>query len=130
MTRDSRLAATGNQIRRGEIRLVRLRRTSERASWARLAIFAGGLTVSAAAYFLAGALAFAVGVAVTVVAFGIAVYFHRQVDAGAAAHDAWLRVKMAQVARMRRDWPAIPAQDGQGPRFDHPFEADLDLYGE
>ncbi len=128
-TRDARLRAIENQANRLRSRQARLRRTSDRISWLRLAIFFGGLVASAAAYQVAGARAFAAGLLATALVFGIVVYFHRRIHAAIAADAVWLDVKTAQVARAQRDWSTIPAQDGSGPDYSHPFEADLDLYG-
>jgi len=110
--------------------MVYLRRISYRYSWIRLVLFLAGLVTSGAAFYLIGIGLVLVSLSVFVFLFGIAVYYHRQINAGIDRHQVWLQIKLAHIARMGLDWEHIPTAFGYRPQHEHPFEADLDMVGE
>jgi len=130
MTKSSRQHALQHQINRLDCRLARLQSESNRWSWIRLAAVFGGGLASAALFFVAGGVLFWAMLIVTLLAFGGAVFAHRQINAAIDRHQIWRRIKQAQLARMTLDWAAIPGRARFAPRAEHPFEADLDLAGE
>ncbi len=116
-------------IGRFQKRLEQLQRLSYRWSWIRLAVFAAGLLASGLAWRFFGLWALGIGLVLTGVLFGAAVYYHRQVEKGITRHQVWLDIKASQVARMNLDWDNIPLLTRHYPGADHPFERDLDLVG-
>jgi hypothetical protein len=129
VTKQNRLRALHNQVRRLQRGLERLERTSYRYSWARIAIFVVGSLVAGAAFYWVGLWLCGLGVALAGLLFGVAVHYHRQVDRSIARYRVWLQVKSAQIARAQLDWEHIPTTFGYQPQRDHPFETDLDLVG-
>ena len=118
------------QIERLNRRLAELEQTSGRYSWARLVIFLLGASAVFTAYFLWGTWPFVVALVLAIAAFVLAVRLHRGLEHSIRRHVAWRDFKQAQVARATHDWANIPPSVTGAPRFDHPFEADLDLVGE
>lgn len=124
-----RLGVLENQVRRLKVRIEELNRLSDRYAWGRLAIFIGGVVLAIAGfYFVNGWLGWPLLV-LTLVVFNIAAYYHRRVSRSIARHQIWLKLKTAQIARMRLDWSRIPVTAPVVPIPDHPFEIDLDLTG-
>jgi hypothetical protein len=130
MTRETRLRALENQVRRLQQRLARLRGRSQRYSWLRLAVFVGGLLLSGLGLVLAGGWAFGLCLLATGALFGASVYGHQRIETSIRRHQALLQIQSAQVARARLDWERIPAPFPHRRRPEHPFEADLDLVGQ
>jgi hypothetical protein len=129
VTKETRLDALNDQIRHLQRRMERLNRISYRYSWIRAAAVLAGLLAAGLAFYFVGAWLFAIGLVATGLAFGIAVYYHHQVDGSLARHQIWYQNKAAQIARARLDWEQIPATFSHRPRPEHPFESDLDLVG-
>lgn len=125
-----RLQALQRQIVRLQSRLSLLRQRSHRYAWLRLGLFGGGLLASGLLFYFLGGWFFGLGLLVTLLCFGLAVYYHRQIDWSIARHEGWLSLKATQIARMQLDWERLPLESWRRPRYDHPFEADLDLIGE
>lgn len=118
------------QMRRLERRLASLEPRSNRYSWARVALFFGGLALSVVLlvvvnWWLAVAL-----FVLTMLAFSIVAHFHGRIERSIARHTLWLGIKYAHVARMKLDWEHIPVVYTEGPQDNHPFEVDLDITGE
>lgn len=130
MTKKTRLRALNNQVNRLQQRLERLHRTSYRYSWIRIVIFIVGLLAAGVAFYFVGAWLLWICVVAVGTLFGLAVYYHRQVDGSIIRHQVWLQIKSAQIARARLDWERIPATFRHWPQHDHPFETDLDLVGQ
>jgi hypothetical protein len=129
MTKTRRLHVLQNQVKRLQRILGRLRRTSTTYSWARLAVFIGGLVVSGSAFYFFGPWFLLISLVVWLVPFGILVTFHRQVEGSIVRHELWREIKAAQIARMQLDWERVPTTFGHRPEAEHPFEVDLDLVG-
>jgi ABC-type multidrug transport system fused ATPase/permease subunit len=126
--RQERLDLLERQMDRLSRRIDRLDRRSNRLSWTRVAIFFGGLALSVLAFFVNGWLSAALAV-VTLLAFGIAAYYHGKIDRGLARHSVLLHIRRTQIASMRLDWEHIPDLYQPKPRAEHPFEVDLDITG-
>ncbi len=124
-----RIALLERQIARVQRRRALLDRRSNRYSWVRVAIFFGGLLISAAAGFLAAWWIGVILVCVTLLAFAIVAHFHGKIERSLNRHTLWLHIKATHVARMRLDWQRIPAAPAFEPQGNHPFEIDLDITG-
>ena len=130
MTKTTRLRVFQQQIQRLERRLVDLTAVSNRLSWLRAMVFFTGLIASGLVFFFYGPWLFAVSLIASTVLFSLAVYAHQRIELAVARHRGWREIKLTQIARMQLDWAHIPLLSRQQPRFEHPFEADLDLIGE
>lgn len=130
MTKETRLHALQNQINRLQHRLKDLSYRSNHASWLRLVIFFGGVLLSGLAYFLIGVWLGAMSFAATILLFGLVVYYHRRLEQTIIRYETWIQIKSTQIARMRLDWANLPPFGPPQPRYEHPFEADLDLVGD
>jgi ABC-type multidrug transport system fused ATPase/permease subunit len=127
---DNRLRVLRNQVLRLQRRLEQLRRTSYRYSWMRLIAFIAGALASAIVFFFFGPWFGLITAILALLVFAIAVYYHRLIEDSITRHRVWLGIKSAHIARMCLDWEHIPSVLGYRPRYDHPFEADLDLVGD
>jgi hypothetical protein len=110
--------------------LTGLRQRSHHYTWLRLVLFGGGLLGSGLLFYFFGGWLFGLGTIITLLPFGIAVYYHRQLDRSIARHEGWRQLKSSQIARMQLDWERLPLETWRRPNYEHPFEADLDLVGE
>ncbi|RIK42303.1 MAG: hypothetical protein DCC55_09320 [Chloroflexi bacterium] len=130
MTRTVRLRL----LERHEARLRRVleqrQKTSNRYTWARLVIFFGGLAASLTLFFTAGSWLFWSALAAAVLLFGLVVALHQRVEASAQRFTQLHQFTHDQLARARVDWAELPAARANDPRYEHPFEADLDLVGD
>jgi len=59
-----------------------------------------------------------------------AVVWHNRVIRGKKRHIQYQQIKRQHLARLTRDWQNIPQILHSGPDSLHPFESDLDLFGE
>ncbi len=110
-------------------RIDRLQPQSNRYSWLRVLIFTLGLALSALMLFTLGGWFFGAGLLLTFLLFGVVVYLHNQVETALQETATFQAIKRTQLARIHLDWGAIPAARQTQPRYEHPFEADLDLVG-
>lgn len=117
------------QMARVEGRLVEMRRQGERLTAVRLTLFFLGGAGSAAVLLTLGATVWAVTLPLFFVPFIVAVVAHRRLEASLWQHEAWLRLKQQQVARLQLDWSALPVPLVADPPADHPFAHDFDLIG-
>lgn len=124
-----RIAFLQRNLDRLQQHLDRLQPRSNRYSWLRVLTFVGGLALSALLLFVAGAWFFWSGVVVTLLLFGTIVYVHNQVETALQAALTLQQIKRTQLARIGLDWAKLPPARQTAPRYDHPFEADLDLVG-
>jgi hypothetical protein len=129
MTKERRLHAMQNQIRRLEEQTRGLQVLADRYAWLRLALAAVGLAASITALLTAGTWLFVAFLAVALPAFGLAVWQHRRVEDSITRRRLLRQLYEEQVARSSLDWESMPATFPQPLRPEHPFEADLDLTG-
>ena len=114
------------QIARLQMRLFDLEMRSGRYSWLRLAVFFGGVGLSAVFFFLGYLPVFGVALVLTLILFAIVAYWHRQIDGAFHRHLLWLEIKRTQVARANLDWTNLPSPEVSSGR---PMELDLDITG-
>jgi hypothetical protein len=126
----ARIDALERQIERIDRRLERLQAANTRFSWARLLSFLIGFGGAVAVYFFWGAWPFAAAAVGALALFMGVVIFHRRLEKAMLALTTWRQFKQEQVARARLDWSRMPPATIREPRYDHPFEADLDLVGD
>lgn len=110
-------------------RIDRLQPQSNRYSWLRVLIFGVGVVASALMLYTLGAWFFWGGLVLTLLLFGVVVYFHNQVETALQQLGVLQQIKQTQLARIGLDWAQIPPPRLPLPRYEHPFEADLDLVG-
>lgn len=110
-------------------RLDRLQPQSNRYSWLRVFVFIGGLAASALMLYTLGGWFFGGGLLLTALLFGVIVYRHNQLESALQATTTLQTIKRTQLARIQLDWETIPPARQSQPRYEHPFEADLDLVG-
>ena len=111
-----------------EARADSLRRRGARVSWARLAVFFGGIALSLVAASVDPRLGAGVFLA-SIVIFGIMVGIHRRLEHSRHQMTLMLQIKRDHLARSRIDWEQIPAPLTRTADPNHPFEADLDVIG-
>jgi len=129
VTKQERMELLEGQVRRAQRHIDRLTPRSNSFSWARVAVFFGGLVLSV---ILLIVFAWWVALPVFVLAlviFGILAHFHGQIDRSIARHTRWIYIKSAHIARMKLDWEHIPDAYSPGLQEGHPFEYDLDITG-
>lgn len=113
-----------------ERRLERLSRLDVRFSRGRIGFAVPGILVCLAAFSRADdTLAWWLTVGFTVV-FLVIVRLHGRVLESLRRHRIYLALKHSDLARITRDWAAIPGQTNIAAPEDHPFASDLDLLGE
>lgn len=129
MTKANRLHTFQQQIRFLEERLTRLQQRSQRWTLARLISFLAAVGLSSMAFFFVGQWLF------WICAFGLGALFvvivkiHNRLEQNILSYTIWKRIKSAQVARMCLNWNEIPPAAATHPRYDHHFEADIDIVG-
>ena len=129
-TKAARTGALERQIERIDRRLERLQAVNARFSWARLLTFLIGFGGAVAAYFLWGVWPFVAAAGGALALFMGVVLLHRRLERAMLALTTWRAFKQEQVARAGLDWSRMPPAALREPRYDHPFEADLDLVGD
>jgi hypothetical protein len=129
VSKESRLRALDNQVRRLQRRLDRLDQVSDRYSWLRAILVLIALVATGLTYYFLGVWPAALSAGLGALAFAGAVYAHRRVERAVACHRLWMQNKQAQIARATLDWDRIPVGATYRPRPEHPFESDLDLVG-
>lgn len=129
ITQQERLQAIERQIQRLQQRIEKLDHQSNRYGWTRVGIFFLSLLIGVIVGILAnwwiGILCFLL----PMVIFGIVAYYQRQINRSLVRHQIWLHIKTTEIARMRRDWHAIPDTHTTIQQTDHPFATDLDITG-
>jgi hypothetical protein len=130
VTKEQRLRALENQVRRLQRCVEHYQATSYRYSWLRFVVFFAGLLAAGLTFFFVGAWLSAICLVVGGLFFVLSVYLHGQVNEAIRRCQLWLQVKAAHIARAQLDWERIPARYHHQPEQDHPFEADLDLVGQ
>jgi len=127
MSKERRLLALQNQVKRLQSRIDDLQQLSHRFTWARLIVFAAGVLVSAIIFFLGYAQFFWIPLAIALVIFIVVIRYHRRVEEATNRYQIWLGIKRSQIARMQLDWDHIPPPVHE---TQYSLELDLDLAGE
>ncbi len=119
-----------NQITRLTARIKRLEAAGLRLSNWRLTAFVAGCGASIASYYWLTGWLTGIIIVASIIAFGVAVHFHRRVEKSLNDHLIWQTIRQTHLARMNLDWAAIPESQAE-PVNDpnHPFETDLDITG-
>lgn len=125
-----RLQTLQRQQERVQRRIERLEEISNRYSWARVAIFFGGLALSVLLAFLTIWWAGLLLALLVLLCFSIVAHFQSKIDRSITRHRIWLRIKQTHVARMQLRWEAIPRSETGESSSDHPFAIDLDITGD
>lgn len=129
VTKLQRLRSVQRACARMDARLAQMYRTNARWSWARVISFGVAVAVSAAALFAVGAWLFWLCLLGLGALFIGIVAVHGRFEQSVQRHETWRTLQQWQIARMRLAWDEIPAPFETAPRYDHPFEADVDLVG-
>lgn len=129
VSKEQRLRALQHGVARLDARLSEMYRTNSRWSWARVISFVAAVAVSAAALFTVGAWLFWICLVGLGALFIAIVAVHGRFEQSILRHETWRTLQQQQMARMRLAWREIPAAFEQAPRYEHPFEADVDLVG-
>lgn len=127
MIKERRLRALQRQVERLARQLERLEAANDRASWFRLVIFVAGVALSGVFFFLGYLWLFGLGLLATIVAFGIAVAYHRRIGRTMDRFSITMAIKERQIARMGLDWDRLPPSDA---RPESSLELDFDLVGD
>jgi hypothetical protein len=97
-------------------------------SWTRLGIVVGGVFVAILANFMLGSLAAWIIIGLSLGSFVLAAKKHNQIERSLQNHRIVHTIKKTHLARLRLDWPNIPAQETASDS-NHPFENDINLTG-
>lgn len=127
------LQALERKNERLRLRLAGLEQRGDRLGWLRVGIFFGGIAFSVLAIVLVGWEGwwlFLSCIALTIVTFSVAVFFHRRITRSIARHTILQHITTSQIARIRLDWERIPAAIADQPGAEHPFDLDLDISGD
>ena len=124
-----RLDALRRQIKRLDSRLLRLDRLSRNFSRLRTGLVLAGICCALVAErFFGGSFAWLM-LGLFGAAFVAAAVWHRRVNHSRIRHVVWKRIKSNHVARLTHDWANIPQPPDMAPDPEHPFAADLNLFG-
>ena len=109
--------------------MLRLDRLSRKFSRLRIALVLVGICCALVAErFLGGSFTW-LTLGVFGAAFVVAAVWHRRVYHSVIRHAVWKRIKSNHVARLTRDWANVPQPPDLPPDPEHPFAADLNLFG-
>ncbi len=129
ITQQERLRAIERQLQRLQQRINQLDQRSNRYGWIRVGIFFAALLLGLCVSFLViwwlGIICFLL----VMLVFSIVAYYQQGVDRSLTRHKVWLHLKTTEIARIQRDWNAIPDAYTPEQRVEHPFETDLDITG-
>jgi hypothetical protein len=128
-TRHSLQQALRNQVRRLQTKIDKLQKFSSNLSMVRLGSFVGGLSV----VYLAGRLGpewvFWLTFLAFITGFWKLVSVHNKIDRTEEKFSVWKSIRENHLARLKLDWPNIPAKSATDDYADHPFATDLNLIG-
>jgi hypothetical protein len=127
--KQARLQALQRQSARLARRARLLEARSNRFSWIRLAIFAGGLALSLLLAILVRWWSGLGAALLTLLIFALVVHQHQRIDASLARHRLLQRFLDEQIARIHVDWEQLPPLPESSPDDGHPFDSDLDISG-
>jgi hypothetical protein len=107
-------------------------RRGVRLGWARVGVFVAGFALYVTADVTGGVAGrwWAGGVLAALVIFFLLVVWHRRVRAQERHLAALAQVNRESMARVERDWDALPAALPEDAGPSHPYARDLDLEGE
>ena len=100
-----------------------------RYSWARALVFLLGTLLSIVLFYLGFVWSSALCFLLSMIGFGRLVVLHRRVEESRQRFRFLQMVTVGYMARVQRDWAALPSATQNDPGYEHPFEADLDLVG-
>lgn len=129
-TKTARLNAIRHQIARLDSQIADLQQTSDRFMWARVIVFGVGLVAAFTAYFVVGAWLFWLLLAIFVVLFVAVIHRHRTLERSQRQAALMRDFKQTELARAETAWDGLPPARITVPRYDHPFEGDLDIVGD
>jgi ABC-type multidrug transport system fused ATPase/permease subunit len=129
ITQQERQQAIERQIQRLQRRIDRLDQQSNRYGWIRVGIFFAALLVGLCVGFLVSWWLGVICFLLPMLPFGVVAYHQRRIDRSLVRHQIWSHLKTTELARMRRDWNAIPSTYTPEQQIEHPFETDLDITG-
>lgn len=129
ITQQERLRAIERQLQRLQQRITRLDQRSNRYGWIRVGIFFAALLLGLCVGFLATWWLGSICFLLVMLIFCIVAYYQQGIDRSLTRHKIWLHLKTTEIARIQRDWNAIPDAYTAEQQIDHPFETDLDITG-
>lgn len=129
ITQQARLHAIERQLQRLQKRIAQLDQRSNRYGWIRVGIFFAALLLGLCVGFLVTWWLGSICFLLVMLIFSIVAYYQQGIDRSLTRHKVWLHLKTTEIARIQRDWNAIPDAYTVEQRADHPFEADLDITG-
>ena len=130
LDKHERLGAVSRQIDRLDRQISDLQQISDRFTWARLLVFAIGGLLTVIAFFTVGPYLFWPLLVISSVLFIVVVQRHRSIERSQQRFEQMRAFKQSQLARANVEWNGLPPARLTQPRYDHPFEGDLDLVGE
>lgn len=129
ITQQERRHAIERQLQRLQKRIDQLDQRSNRYGWVRVGIFFTALLLGVCVGFLVAWWLGILGFLLIMLIFGIVAYYQQRIDRSLTRHKVWLHLKTTEIARIQRDWNAIPDAYTVEQQTDHPFETDLDITG-
>lgn len=102
---------------------------SNRYSWLRVFIFFVGLALAVVTFYTTALWISAFVLIVATILFVAVVYLHQRVNSSLRRFQLMQQIKRTHIARIERDWHALPSPLQVDLSYEHPFAADLDLLG-
>ncbi len=127
--RQARQHAIERQTQRVQRRISAVQVLSNRVSWLRAGIFAGGFILFFVLNFQVGVFAAWGAFAVALLCFTLVVLYHRHLEHWIRIFTISRDIHSDQLARMNLDWDALPQAAPLGQRGKKPLALDLDLTG-
>lgn len=122
--------ALKNQIRRLNNKIERLEKLSGQISNIRFIAFIAGLVAIYLAAQSGSTLIFALTVVAFIIAFGILVRRHRNIDEASEKLAGWKHIRQEHVARMNLQWDELPDWQQSKTYESHPFARDFNIVGQ
>lgn len=119
-----------NRIARLKRRHERLENISNRYWKARRIIFICGVLLAPLLCNYSGGTAGILLAGSLLIAFCVVAVFHQKIRAGITKNSHIIHLKQIQIARIELDWDNLPIPEKASPDTGHPFESDLDIFGE
>ncbi len=106
-----------------------LQAVDQRFFWYRLVTFITAWVGALAVRFIFPGIWWLFVFIVFLIAFLVVVAYHRRLDRQRRRYQSTLAYVRDQIARLSLEWDALPQPGAAQPEQDHPFAADLDLFG-